>query len=338
MKKILLDGNKQRFKTNLHCHTTVSDGLLTPEQVKEAYKKKGYSVVAFTDHDVMIDHSDLTDKDFIALNGYEIEINENPREDKDYKKCHICFIQSDPKNLTQVCWHREKYLFGNAINYKGQVCFDEKVPDFERVHTGECISEAMKTARDNGFFVTYNHPTWSGEDYTDYMNYHGMHAMEICNNGCVTEGFDDYNPRVYDDMLRGGEKIFCISADDNHNEFPLDHPKSDSFGAFTVVFAEELSYEAIMDSLFKGDFYASQGPEIYSLWHDEKWIYITCSPATKISMMTNRNVAQATYATEKPLTTAKFRLFKEDKYVRLTVRDKAGKHANTIAYFINEEC
>ena len=337
MKKILLDGNKQRFKANLHCHTTISDALFTPEQVKEEYQKQGYSVVAYTDHDVMIDHSDLCDDKFIALNGYEIEINEPPKPDLSHKKCHICFIQSDPKNLKQVCWHREKYLFANAVNYKDQVCFDENIPDFERVHTGECISEAMKTARDNGFFVTYNHPTWSGEDYSDYINYHGMHAVEICNYSCMVSGFDDYNPRVYDDILRGGEKIFCIGADDNHNDHPLDHIMSDSFGAYTVIFAEELSYKAIMDSLFKGEFYASQGPEIYSLWHDEKWIYITCSPAAKISMMTNRNVAQATYKKDKLLTSVKFRLFKEDKYVRLTVTDEEGKHANTSAYFINDE-
>ena len=146
MKKILLDGNKQRFKANLHCHTTISDALFTPEQVKEEYQKQGYSVVAYTDHDVMIDHSDLCDDKFIALNGYEIEINEPPKPDLSHKKCHICFIQSDPKNLKQVCWHREKYLFANAVNYKDQVCFDENIPDFERVHTGECISEAMKTA------------------------------------------------------------------------------------------------------------------------------------------------------------------------------------------------
>ena len=54
-------------------------------------------------------------------------------------------------------------------------------------------------------------------------------------------------------------------------------------------------------------------------------------------MMTNRNVAQATYKKDKALTTAKFRLFKEDKCVRLTVTDESGKHANTSAYFINDE-
>ena len=59
------------YKANLHCHTTYSDGNLSPEQVKEQYKANGYSVVAFTDHNVVIDHSALNDKDLLTLVGLE---------------------------------------------------------------------------------------------------------------------------------------------------------------------------------------------------------------------------------------------------------------------------
>ena len=38
------------YKANLHCHTTLSDGEFTPEQIKAAYQEQGYSIVAFTDH------------------------------------------------------------------------------------------------------------------------------------------------------------------------------------------------------------------------------------------------------------------------------------------------
>ena len=78
MKKYLL-GNKGNFyKANLHCHTDWSDGSWTPEQVKAHYKKNGYSVVAFTDHDALIPHQDLKDEDFLPLNGVELAIR-NPR-------------------------------------------------------------------------------------------------------------------------------------------------------------------------------------------------------------------------------------------------------------------
>lgn len=336
MKKILLDGNANRYKANLHCHTNISDGTLSPGDVKEAYKQKGYSVVAYTDHDVLIGHNDLTDDTFLALNGYEIEINEPWSKDMAHKACHICFIQRDPDNLKQVCWHREKYLFGNAQKYKDQVQFDENEPDFEREYTPECINNAIKIARDNGFFVTYNHPTWSNQNYADYMRIHNMHAMEICNYACFIDGFDELNHRVYDDMLRGGERIYCIGADDNHNFHPFDSLASDSFGAYIVIFADELSYKSVTDSLFEGRFYASQGPEIYSLWYDGA-LHITCSPAERVYMSTNRRAVQCAYASkDKPVTEATFKVSPDDKYVRVTVMDKYGKRANTNAYFIDD--
>jgi YbbR domain-containing protein len=72
-----------------------------------------------------------------------------------------------------------------------------------------------------------------------------MNAMEICNFGCVIAGYLDYAPQVYDDMLAHGKRIYCIATDDNHNRFPADHPRTGSFGGFTVIKAEKLDYETI---------------------------------------------------------------------------------------------
>ncbi|MBQ6088714.1 MAG: GrdX family protein, partial [Firmicutes bacterium] len=47
----------------------ISDGSFTPEQIKEAYLARGYSVVAFTDHNILLSHQELTDRRFLALNG-----------------------------------------------------------------------------------------------------------------------------------------------------------------------------------------------------------------------------------------------------------------------------
>ena len=67
-------------------------------------------------------------------------------------------------------------------------------------------------------------------------------------------------------MKKSGKKIFAISADDNHNKYPLDDPRFDSFGGFIMIKAKELKYEPIINALRNGDFYASQGPEIYDLY------------------------------------------------------------------------
>ena len=54
------------YKANLHCHTTISDGKQTPEEVKAFFKSHGYSAVCYTDHEVLVGHEDLCDEDFVA--------------------------------------------------------------------------------------------------------------------------------------------------------------------------------------------------------------------------------------------------------------------------------
>ena len=87
MKKFLLPENVNGYKANLHCHSTLSDGTKTPEEIKELYKSLGYSIVAYTDHDIFLGHNDLTDDSFIALNGFEAEVNERGKKDFSIIKC-----------------------------------------------------------------------------------------------------------------------------------------------------------------------------------------------------------------------------------------------------------
>ena len=51
MRYDLLTPGVNAYKANLHCHTTMSDGRLTPEEIKAHYQAHGYSIVAFTDHE-----------------------------------------------------------------------------------------------------------------------------------------------------------------------------------------------------------------------------------------------------------------------------------------------
>ena len=105
--------------------------------------------------------------------------------------------------------------------------------------------------------------------------------MEICNYGSIVEGYDEYNEREYDDMLRAGKRIYCVSTDDNHH-------RAHCFGGFTVIKADKIDYKTIFDALMNGHFYASQGPEIFNLYIEDEKIHINCSPAKQIVMSTAR--------------------------------------------------
>ena len=133
MKKYLLPESGNFYKANLHCHSTYSDGQLTPAELKEIYKEKGYSIIAYTDHNIMIDHSYLADEDFLPLIGYEMDVNEQVEGISwwELKTCHLCYITLDPANMKQVCFHRNKYLFGGAPSHYDEIQFYEEEPEFE---------------------------------------------------------------------------------------------------------------------------------------------------------------------------------------------------------------
>ena len=59
-------------KANLHWHTTFSDGKLTTEQIRDAYRRQGYSVVAFTDHRHYGWYPELETEDFVPLAGFDL--------------------------------------------------------------------------------------------------------------------------------------------------------------------------------------------------------------------------------------------------------------------------
>ena len=345
MKQYLLPPDGGAFKANLHCHSTVSDGRLTVGEIKEHYMKNGYSVIAYTDHDVLVPHDELNEEGrFLALHGYEMEVNEEgfgglKSGDLTFgsaKTAHICLIAKSPDNLTQVCYNKDRYIWGNALAYKPQLSFESD--DYIRRYSHEGVSEMIRLGREHGFFVTYNHPTWSMESYPDYSGYEGMHAAEIWNTGCERCGFPEYNDHCYDDLLRQGKRIFCTATDDNHNGAPLDSPLSDACGGWVVIRCAKLEYECVTDALERGSFYSSTGPEIRDFWFEDGEIRVTTSPACRINFITGARHTGAVGA--KPgevVTEASFRPDRaRDGYVRVDVVDARGAHADTNAVWMDE--
>lgn len=334
MKKYLLPQDGTFYKANLHCHSTVSDGDWTPEEIKTKYMQMGYSIVAYTDHNVFVPQNNLTDEYFLALNGLEYNVDEDPLLPKNKKTCHFCFIALSPDTIIQPCWHREKYHnTGLERRSSHLVIFDKSKPDYERTYDAECISNMMNIGRSNGFFVTYNHPVWSEEGYSQYIHYKGMHAMEICNYCSVAAGYDDHNSKEYDEMLRAGKHIYCVATDDNHNH----NGDNDSFGGFTMIKAINLNYTSVTDALIKGQFYASEGPLIHELWYEDGKVHITFDPAKEVRI--TKGIRGATNRIAKdgsPLTKACFDIAADDIYFRITVKNNEGKCAYTNAYFVDE--
>jgi hypothetical protein len=89
-------------------------------------------------------------------------------------------------------------------------------------------------------------------------------------------------------MLRRRRQVFCHAGDDNHNKAPLTCPRSDSFGAFTMILSDELSYDAVIGAMESGEMYASSGPLIHEISLADGIVHIESSPARQIILHTGK--------------------------------------------------
>ncbi len=329
MKTILLDKNKNYYKANLHCHSTKSDGKMTALEIKKHYKANGYSIVAFTDHEHLIDNSYLNDENFLSITGCEIAIKEfkhlSTLKKMDMKVCHLNLYAKDASNINTPCYN-SVYDHFVTEDAKGQIVIPKK--DYNRNYSAKGISRIIKKANEAGFFVSYNHPRWSLENARDYLGYKGLWAVEIYNNASSRDGIYEYDINTYDDFLRDGQNIACTAADDNHT---IDN----TLGGYVMVNASHLEYKTIVDALLNHRFYSSTGPQIEELYIEDDTAYITYSKASYVTMSTKGRRAER-IAAENPdgENKACFKIQKDDGYIRFDVVDKYGSRANTNAYFI----
>ena len=120
--KILLDKNKKFYKGNMHCHSTLSDGTFTPEELKAMYKGKGYSFLAITDHEHVNNNSYLDDEDFLTITSAEYAIKEFPKESTlvnlNMKVCHLNIYAKKQDNDYSVCYNSvlDHFSKGTKIN------------------------------------------------------------------------------------------------------------------------------------------------------------------------------------------------------------------------------
>lgn len=282
------------YRGNLHTHSTRSDGRLSPEAVCQFYKDMGYDFLAITDHFMESYRYPITDTTpyrtptFTTLLGAELHAG-----------------------LTSVgeVWHIL------AVGLPPD--FAPNLPD----ETGPGIAAR---ALASGAFVVCAHPAWYALSEKDVIDLGNVHAIETIN--AIS---DDHSDRIdswymIDTMLAQGRHYTAIATDDAH--FQDRH--SDRVRGWVWVKAETLTPETILDSLKKGWFYSSTGPQIHDLRIDNNTLRIRCSPASSI-FVTGKG-SRAVYKHGKGMIDAELSLANlKSPYCRVTVRDQHGGRAWT---------
>ena len=299
MKKSYFPENGIWLKGNIHCHSTVSDGMFTPEELSNAYTDKGYDFLSVTDHNILAPHDELSKDGFLLLTGIEHDIEYSP------DKCtHVVGLSRAGKNSTDY----------PCRQYHKDELTDRQLVDM-------MLSD--------GQFVSLAHPVWSRMSWEELLALRDIDAIEVYNNGTEHLCHGGNAEVLWDLLLREGYRLFATAVDDVHTE-------EDLFGGWVWVRAAERSCEAILDALHKGDYYSSCGPVIHDFGLDGDRAFISCSPCREIHFVSYSPRGKSFFAEEgASLSEAYFALSGREAYVRAVCVDDEGRCAWTNPIFFD---
>ena len=195
----------------------------------------------------------------------------------------------------------------------------ERDPQLPRDAGGQQIVDGIHAA---GGMAVLAHPAWSVNTLEQAKQLKGIEASEIYN--AVSEANQSiraYSNHFMDVCANAGIYYRQLATDDAHY-----YDGSDSCKGWVMVRAEALSREALLKALRRGDFYATQGPELYVRREGDRLI-IDCSPCSYIAAVSNLTWCRDRVVRGQGLTHHEYILRETEKWVRVEVRDQDGKYA-----------
>ena len=181
----------------------------------------------------------------------------------------------------------------------------------------------------DGQFVTLAHPVWSRMELSEILSLNNFHGIEVFNNGTEHLCHGGTAELLWDILLQHGKKVFAMASDDVHTSCDL-------FGGWIHIKAAERSGQAIVDALFAGAFYATNGPTIHDFGIDGGQAYVSCSACREIHFVTYRPRGKSFFAEEGTLLThARYTLSGRESYLRVVCIDAQGRTAWSNPFFFD---
>ena len=280
----------QWYKANLHTHTTMSDGALSPAARVAQYRGAGYHVLALTDHSATNDVRALSNPEMLVVSGIEYHPNAPTRPIAHY------------------------HIVGLGVPH-GFAVSDPDDPN-------GCIAEVSAA----GGISILAHPYWSGQSLREFIRLEGLSAIEVFNSTCDNCGRGS-SEHEWSHALDNGMFLPCVGVDDAHGASVGD---SDVCLCWTWLKMTEPTPANVIEAVRTGAGYASRGPLIHDFRVVEGRSLIRCSPVREIyficapSSGKHRRAApgESLEFYEAPVVPA-------EEYIRAVVIDADGRQAWT---------
>ena len=164
------------------------------------------------------------------------------------------------------------------------------------------------------------HPAWSLSSPEQIMPLRDVDATEIYNTVSGVHYSRRADSSLIVDMIAARGRYYpLIGADDTH------YYDNDHCAAWIMVEAESNDKKDLLPAIRRGDYYATQGPEVH-LYREGDEFVVRCSPCREIRFMSNTVFSFRVFEGD-GITEARYKPTEIERYVRAEVMDADGKLA-----------
>jgi hypothetical protein len=291
------------YKGNTHTHTINNGGDSTPDEVVTWYRTHGYQFLVLTDHNFLTSIDGLNavhgaDEKFLVVRGEEVTARAGD------KPVHVNGL--DIKSLVEA--------------YNGATVSDTLQRNIDGIRAASGVPHI-------------NHPNFGWALTTDDLrharNYkifeiHNGHPSVNNLGGGGVPGLEE----VWDRLLTSGSMIYGMATDDAHVFKEPGNPMVSGPGrGWVMVRAPRLEAGALMQSLERGDFYASTGVVLDDVLASDKSlaVKIKTEGVSKYRVQFIGRGGQILTEVAEPSATYNFR--GDEGYVRAKVIESNGRMA-----------
>ncbi len=301
------------YKGNTHTHTINSDGDSTPDEVVRWYRERGYNFLVLSDHNYLTEVDGLNAV-FGAAGKFIVIKGEEVTDDFQKKPIHINGL--NVKQLVEP-QHGDSVTstIQNNVNAIRRV---EGVPHVNHPNFHWAIgADNLKATKNLRLFEIYN-----GHPQVNNLGGGGMPGLEA----------------MWDDILSAGMTLYGIAVDDAHNfKTPWDKTKPLPGHGWVMVRASKLGAVEILQSLERGDFYASTGVTLQDYLAGDKEVKLVIAEENR-SKYTVQFIGRWGKVLKEVTTNPATYVFKGDEfYVRAKVIESNGKAAWTQPVFLKNQ-
>lgn len=236
------------YKGNFHCHSRSSDGALWIQDAVAEFRKRGFSVLAITDHEQTNDIRGLSDKKILVINGMEMHpVLPRPQRDN----YHICGV-----NLPHG------YPMSRAAREHAQPCLDQ-------------------VTRFGGVNILA-HPKEISLTLEEFVHLKNMHGIEVWTSLSEIDCHAGSSEAEWAAAMDKGMFMTAIGSDDTH--WAPRHGLRDVAAGWTMLKMPSLTVANVIKAVKTGATYASGGPAIHDFRYNpaDNMISIKCSSVMMI--------------------------------------------------------